>query len=258
MLRFTASAIAIASAMALTSPVVAQTYVSGSAGISLQGDSSNSGAFTRDFVTGDGVAVPAGTTLPNGTSVGWDTEFDNGLFIAGALGYRLNENFRLEFEISQNSSDVDTHTDVTAGGAALGAADAAVLITGSAPLGATVAEIVADGQGDISTLGYAINAYYDIPLDGYSLYVGAGIGLAEVEVDFTPSGVTIVDNDSESATLFQLMAGGAFPLTDQTELFGGYRYRMTDDVAVDSALIPATLDIENNAHIFEIGLRYSF
>lgn len=248
-----------AAATLLAGPAAAQQYVSGSAGINLQADSDNAGALTRDFVTGDGVAVPAGTSLPSGTDVGWTTEFDTGLFLAGAYGLRFNETFRVEAEISYTSSDVDTHTDVTVGGGPLGGADAAVLITGSPALGVTVADVVAAGQGDITSVGYAINGYYDVISDDLpiDLYVGAGVGLAEVNVEFNPSDITIVD-DTEMVGFFQLMAGGSFPLAEGTDLFGGYRYRQSGDVDVDSALIPATLEIENTNHILEVGVRYAF
>ena len=115
-------------------PAVAQQYVSASAGLNFQTDSDNAGAFTSDFVTGDGVAVPPGAVLSAGTGVGWTTEFDSGLFVSAAYGYRLNEMFRVEAELSYQGADVDTHTDVQAGGSALGAADAAVLITGGVGL----------------------------------------------------------------------------------------------------------------------------
>ena len=90
--------IAAGLAAAISVPANAQQYVSASAGFNFQADSDNAGAFTRDFVTGDGVAVPAGTTLPNGTDLGWTTEFETGLFAAGAIGVRLNDAVRLEAE----------------------------------------------------------------------------------------------------------------------------------------------------------------
>lgn len=247
-------------ALAMPGQATAQEqYVSGSAGFSFQSDSGNSGALTRDFVTGEGVAVPAGTVLPSGTDVSWNTEFDNGYFLSGAYGWRLNENFRVEGEIAYSSNDVDTHTGVTVGGGAIGAADAAVLITGSPALGATVATIVADGQGDIKTLSYAVNGFYDFPLtqDGITGYIGGGLGWSEVEVNYSPSGVGIV-SDKESALLYQFMAGANYPLGEGTELYGGYRYRATEDVTVDSSLFPASLDIENQSSIIEFGVRYSF
>jgi len=237
----------------------AQQYVSGSAGFNFQADSDNSGAFSRDFVTGNGVAVPAGATLPEGTSVGWTTEFDTGLFLSAAYGWRLNDSFRVEGEISYTSADVETHTGVTAGGSALGGADAAVLITGSAPLGVTVADLVADGQGEITTVGYAVNGYYDFPIEGtaFTAYIGGGLGIAEVEVDYSPSATQIV-SDQEMVGFYQLMAGGSYAVSENTELYGGYRWRQSGDAETQSSLIPANLDVENASHIIEAGVRYSF
>lgn len=251
--------LSFAALAALSAPAAAQQYVSGSVGVTMQTDSDNSGAFSRDFVTGDGVAVPAGVVLPSGTDVGWTTEFDTGLFVSAAYGYRLNEMFRVEAELSYQSADVDTHTDVQAGGSALGAADAAVLITGSAPLGVTVADLVADGQGELTSTGLAINGYYDLPIENspFALYAGAGLGLAEVNVEYAPSGVGIVD-DTEMSAFFQAMAGGSYAISDSTAFYGGYRYRVYEDAETDSALIPAGLDVENASHILELGVRYSF
>ena len=120
MKRLAATTTAAFLAAGLSAAAGAQQYVSGSAGFNFQTDSDNSGAFSRGFVTGDGVAVPPGTTLPEGTSVGWTTEFDTGLFLSAAYGWRLNDVFRVEGEISYTSADVDTHKGVTAGGNALG------------------------------------------------------------------------------------------------------------------------------------------
>ncbi len=251
---FASSAVAL-----MAAPATAQQYVSGSAGFNFQADSDNAGALTRDFVTGEGVAVPAGTTLPSGTDIGWTTEFDTGLFLSGAYGIRIDENIRVEGEISYLSADVDTHTNVTAGGAALGAADAGVLITGSSALGATVADVVADGQGEVKSLGYAINGYYDftdasLPVD---FYVGAGLGIAEVTVEYVPSGISVVD-DKEMVGFYQLMAGASYPVAEGTDLFAGYRFRQSSDAETDSTLLPTSLDIENTNHILEFGVRYSF
>ena len=251
--------IAASFAAAFTVPATAQQYVSASAGFNVQTDSDNAGAFTRDFVTGDGVAVPAGVILPSGTDVGWTTEFDTGLFLAAAYGFQINESVRVEAELSYASADVDTHVGVQAGGGALGAADAAALITGSAPLGVTVADLVADGQGEATSLGYAINAFYDFPFEGLPVdfYVGGGLGLAEVEIVYEPSGVSIV-SDKEMVGFYQLMAGASYPISNSTSLFGGYRWRQLGDAEVDSTLIPARLDIEYASHILEFGVRFAF
>jgi len=233
-------------------------YISGSLGFAQQGDSDNSGAFDSAFTTGDGVAVPPGTVLDAGTSLGWTTEFDGALFASAAYGWRLNQ-FRLEGELSYSKNDVDTHVGVEAGGGALGAADAAVLITGAEPLGITVADLVADGQGDITNIAFAFNGFYDFrfPDSPVSLYVGAGAGFADVAVVYEPSATSIIDAD-ETEFFYQFMVGGGYALTERTELFGGYRYRATDDISAESTLLPATLDIENTQNVFELGVRFSF
>ena len=229
-------------------------YMSASAGIALQSDSDNSGAFSEEFETGAGV----GLTLPAGTDVGWSTEFDNGYAISGAAGLRSGS-LRGEIEIAYQSSDVNTHTGVNAGGLELDTVDAGVLITGSDPLGASVGDTVADGQGSLETLFVMANAYYDFDIDGAPVkpYVGAGIGIAQVDVDYSPSGVAIIDDDSTEFA-YQAMAGASLPINENTEVFGGYRYRATQDVAVSASLFPADLDIENQAHIIEAGIRFTF
>lgn len=248
-------------ALALTAGAASaqETYVSGSAGFNFQTDSDNAGAFTRDFVTGAGGAIPAGTTLPQGASVGWTTEFDTGLFLSAAYGLRFQDQFRVEGEISYTSADIDTHGGVTVGGDAIGGADAAVLITGSAPLGVSVSDLVADGQGDVTSVGYALNGYYDFPVrdTAFTAYIGAGAGVAEVEVDYSPSGTQIV-SDTEMVGFYQLMGGGSYALSDDTEFYAGYRWRQSEDAQTNSTLIPSTLDVENASHILEAGVRYTF
>lgn len=238
-------------------PAAAETYVSLSGGAAMLGDSANQGAFSTDFTTGEGVAVPAGTVLPAGTELGWNTGFDTGYALAGAIGRRYGM-VRGEIEVAYQNNGVDTHTDVTVGGGALGGADAGVLITGSPALGATVADLVADGQGDVSTLFVLANVFVDIPTGGpLKPYIGGGAGIGFVNVDYSPSGVGVID-DNSAEFAWQLMAGLAYAVAPSTELFAGYRYRATSDAGVDVALFPAALEIQNKASVVEAGLRFSF
>ncbi|MEL6360344.1 MAG: hypothetical protein AAFR21_04610 [Pseudomonadota bacterium] len=140
-----------ASAFALCGPAFAENYVAISGGIAFQEDSENAGVFDGDFITGAGTTIPAGTVLPDGTAVGWNTGFDNGYLINLAFGRRYNI-FRGEIEVSYQNAQVDTHTDVVAGGIALGAEDAGVLVTGADNLGISVADLVADGQGELESV----------------------------------------------------------------------------------------------------------
>lgn len=241
-----------------TSSILADdTYISLSGGLALQSGSTNQGAFTSDFTTGTGTTLPLGTPLPSGTDVGWDTDFDNGYSFGLAVGRKYGS-FRAELELAYQRANVNTHTGVTAAGLDLSGEDAAVLISGSDALGTDVATLVADGQGSVKTWYGMVNGFYDFDVDDrVKPYVGVGLGVGFVDVDYSPSAVTIID-DSSTRFAYQVMAGLAYKLNDKTELFAGYRYRATLDGEQDVSLFPAALDIENAASIVETGIRYSF
>ncbi|MEO0983036.1 MAG: outer membrane beta-barrel protein [Pseudomonadota bacterium] len=231
-------------------------YVSGSAGVSFQSDSDNFGT-TGAFTTGD---IGDGSTIDvaAGTDYGWTTEFDAGFAVAGEAGARFGQGFRAGFEISYTDANVDTHRDVTLGGGPIGALDAAALAGAPAPLGVTIADLVADGQGDITSLAFMANLYYDLNLGGrIQPYVGAGVGVADVDVDYSPSGVVIID-DGETKFAYQFKAGATYKATQALDLFAEYVYRATDDIEVDNALFPGTLEIENQQNMVLAGARLNF
>ncbi|MEM6626984.1 MAG: porin family protein [Pseudomonadota bacterium] len=253
------AAAGLAAVLSAASAQAQEWYVGGSIGIAAQSDSDNSGS-SGAFTTGNGApAIPFGTPIDAGTPYGWSTEFDDGLALSAEFGARIDNGLRAGVELTYTDADVDTHSNVTIGGGSIDDVDAAVLLTGSADqLGASVADIVADGQGDISTTALFANVYYDFNLSGaLQPYVGAGIGLADVEVDYSPSGVGIID-DSETKFAYQIKAGATWRATDAWEIYGEYAYRATEDVELDNSLFPGTLDIENQQSVFSIGARYRF
>jgi len=240
-------------------PAYAQDYYgSVSIGGVLLQDSSNRGSFSSDFVTGEGTTIPDGVVLPAGTPVGWETEFETGYAVSAAIGRRFGERIRGELEIAYQSNDIDTHSDVSAAGIALDGEDAAVLITGASNLGVSVGDLVDDGSGSVDTAFLMANAYYDFDeVGGFQPYVGAGVGAGFVNVEYSPSGVGIVD-DEDTVLAYQAIAGAAYRISDRFTVFGQYRYRATEDVETDVDLFDATLDVENRASVFEAGLRVSF
>ncbi|MEM7329026.1 MAG: outer membrane beta-barrel protein [Pseudomonadota bacterium] len=231
-------------------------YVGGSIGLTQQNDSDNSGS-TGAFTTGN---LGDGSTLDvaAGTPYGWTTEFDGGSAFAGEIGARYSSGFRSGIEIVYSQADVDTHTGVTLGGGSIDGVDAAAIAGSPTPLGATVAAVVADGRGDITTTGVFLNGYYDFNQTGaLQPYVGAGVGYADVSVTYQPSGITVID-DSEGKIAYQVKAGATWRLENQWELFGEYAYRATEDVELNNQLFPGTLEIENTQNVFSIGARYKF
>jgi len=243
----------------LATPVLAaDMYVSGTVGYIDLSSSKNSGTFQSDFTTGSVTGVTPPLTIPTGSPVGWSTSFDSGMAYSIALGWKMDA-FRFELEYAMSDSDIDSHKGVNAAGIDLTSIDAGVLLTGNVgDLGVSVGGLVADGRGSLESSTIYLNAYYDFMHDeAFSPYIGAGIGYADTDVQFMPSGVGVID-DSDSGFSYQLILGASYALNDQLELFGDVRYRDTDDASVNSPLLSAGFDVENSGTLFNLGLRYSF
>jgi opacity protein-like surface antigen len=233
-------------------------YAGGSIGILTQNDSNNSGS-TGAFNSGNGApAVPNGTAVAAGTPYGWTTEFESGMSASAEVGMRYGGGLRSGIELAYTKSDVERHAGVTLGGTNIDGVDAAVLTGSATKLGATVGQIVNDGQGDISNTSLFANLYYDFNLGGaFEPYVGAGIGFAQVDVDYSPSGVGIINGD-DTAFAWQLKGGVTWKMDQNWEAYGEYAYRQTDDITLDNKLFPGTLNIENTQSVFSVGVRFKF
>ena len=233
-------------------------YISATVGINDQESTFNDGTFTSDFETGNIDALPAPLTIPAGGDVNWSTDLDKGDSYTVAFGTKIN-NFRVEVEYAYSDADVDNHSEVSAAGIDLTGLDAGILISGNVgDLGVSTGDLVADGRGEIVTTGLYFNGYYDFDTgSAWTPFVGLGIGYGDTEVTFKPSGVVVI-SDEDSSTMYQLMAGIGYDLTESANIYAQVRYRDSGDVTVDSALLPAAFDIENESMVFDMGLRYSF
>lgn len=231
-------------------------YVSIAAGLALQSDSGNTGTLDAGFVTGQGTTIPSGTAL-GGEAVSWTTEFETGVFVAGAAGIDWGL-IRTELEIGFQDADVSGHKNVVAAGTALANEDAAVLIPNASAIGTDVATLVADGRGQVDQLTAFGNVLFDIEFGRpFSVYVGAGAGIMNVDVTYEPSLTTIVE-DEQTVFGYQALAGVNFNVSDELDVTAGYRFRMSEDVEVDTALFPGVVEVENRSSNFELGLRYRF
>lgn len=230
-------------------------YIGLSGGVSLPGDSSNSGTIETGVpATDDFGSIPADTDLA------WETDFDTGYTISGQAGYAFDNGFRVEVEAAYSQYDVGSHQELLVGGANIDLVDSAVLTRGPAsganPL---VGDVLADGQGDVSNFGLFGNVFYDINT-GSALkpYVGGGIGYQWVDVDYQPSGLATGDDD-DGVFAYQLMAGASYSVTDTVELFGQYTYRdTTQDADIPLTLLPATLGVESQQSLITAGVRVRF
>ncbi len=232
-------------------------YVSGSASWQSQDDSRNSGALTAPFNAGtDGTNPPA--TIASGTSLGWETEFDDGYAISGEVGKKFKNGLRGAFEVNWAETDIQRHSGFEVGGANVDAADVALLTGSAAPTGTTVGTVLNNGQGQIQNLSAFANAYYDFNRGGViEPYVGAGVGVTRVEAEYRPSGVA-VGKDHDTAFAYQAKAGVTYALNKNWDVFGEYAYRASEDIEMDLDLVPGTIDIENKRQTVGVGLRYRF
>lgn len=230
-------------------------YIGLSGGTALPEDSTNTGEFDADVAATDDFGA-----IPAGTPVSWNTEFDTGFAISGQAGYAFENGFRLEAEVAYSEYDVDTHTGLTVGGANIDAVDVAVLTRGAAdPGNPTVGAVIADGQGKVSNLGIFGNVFYDIDTgSAFEPYIGVGAGYQWVDVDYSPSGVA-VGNDDDGTFAYQIMAGANFEVSDNVEIFGQYTWRdTTEEAEIPLTLVPATLGVESSQSIVSAGVRIGF
>ncbi len=191
-------------------------YVSGIAGLSL---------------------VPELDQEISGTRV-FETDFDPGIKIAGALGYDFGA-LRAEVEIGYLTNEAND-------GMGFG---------GSGPV-----------EGDVSVLSFMVNGYYDIHTPNFSLvpYLGVGIGGASIDAHIiapflAPSQVV---DDSATVFAYQFMAGFGWNVSPSITLTADYRYFATTDpeFTPGNAFVPGSPDLTSdyNNHSFNLGARFKF
>ena len=246
-----------ATAIALALPSAAhagEAYIGFSGGIVLPEDSQNEGSFDSTVPATESFdAIPAGTPLE------WTTEFNDTWAASGQIGYAFDNGFRVEVEGFYNKYDVDRHSGLLVGGADIGTVDVAVLTRGTpSAANPSVADVLADGQGDVANYGGFLNVLYDLEVGAAKPYFGGGIGYQWTEVDYRPSNV-VVGNGKDDGWAWQALVGVSAPISSGVDLFAQYAYRSSfNDVDLPLTLLPATIGIENSQSIVTAGLRMKF
>ena len=231
-------------------------YVQAYGGANLQhGSDVNgvSGPFTTGNI-GDGTFI----NVADGTDYGWETDYDTGMVFGAEAGYRSGKGWRVGLEGTRSSADVDGHEGAFLGADNIGALDGATLVGAALPLGATIDDFLSDGQGEIEQTGVFLNGYYDFNEGGrFRPYIGAGVGLVDADVTFSPSGSPVL---AASETLFgyQGRIGAAYNVTGPVDVFTEYTYRATSDLEGDNDLFVGDLDVDNSQSLVTVGARYNF
>lgn len=195
-------------------------YLSGSGGVSYLADSDNTGS--------------------GGLSV--DSNHDRGYQFAGALGLRINQDFRVETELGYRVNDADSLT-VNGAGALAG-------LSAAADGEITAMSLMLNGYGDMDIFSHNKNMNYIKP------YIMGGIGMARIDADVSGGGVQMVDDD-DTAFAYQIGLGIGYSFSETTAFDLGYRYFAVSNLEFNDAA-GNPFDSEYNNHTVLIGLRHEF
>ncbi len=167
-------------------------------------------------------------TSASGTS-GGSVDLDTGTGASAFVGATFAANWRGEVELARRTLDISS-------------------VAGTS------------GSGDVSATSLMANAIYDLNLDtelAVQPYVGAGIGLTNLDLDgAAPFGGSTID-DSDTVGALQAIAGVSYPLNAQTTLFADYRYFATRDADFTTAA-GASTSLDMRTHSLMAGLRFEF
>lgn len=160
-----------------------------------------------------------------------EIDFDEGYLLSLAIGQRMSSgsnplNFALELEGMWNDQDADDDGPIQA-------------------------------IQDVSVLGAFLNGVLDFRIaDRFSLYAGAGIGGAWMDVGTESDALNDFDDEDGPFLSWQAKAGVMWRTSDSTALSLGYRFLNIDDVEIDDDLGAASFDLETQQHAIEFGLTF--
>ena len=147
---------------------------------------------------------------------------------SGALGYKIGNGFRIEFEVGYAEYDLK---DITGNG------------------------VTRSLSGTNKVLSFTGNAYYDFRIwPGINPYIGGGMGMAHVDrgsVSLTAGGATAtvgVNNKNDFTAVFE--TGLNIELTRNIELVPAYRFQWVEDGSKGVG--------DDQIHQARLGLRYTF
>lgn len=166
------------------------------------------------------------------TSLGIDAdlEFEDNLSFAGAIGFKLTPQIRIEADLSRLSTDINS-VDI----ANLGTFDIG---------------------GEIDSTIAMLNVYYDFDFNWkkFQPFVGAGIGYGwhEGGIDSAPPGITVNGSSEADGYVWQVGGGMRYPITETLHLISAYRYVDGEDLQFGD-----TEEIDTSRHELRLGLSWA-
>ena len=191
-------------------------------------------ALAEPFGRGGGryVRLSAGyLTMEDSDGPDEDIDFDEGYLLALAVGQRMNSgegrfNFGLELEALWTDQDADDDGPIQA-------------------------------VRDVSVGGFFLNGTGDFPLgERLSVYLGAGIGGAWVDVGTESDAVNDFDSDEGPNLAWQARLGFQWAMSRDWAFNLGYRFINIDDTEIDDDIGNASFDLETAQHVAEIGVSF--
>ncbi len=156
-------------------------------------------------------------------------KFDSGPAFTAAVGYGV-QNFRFEGELGYQKNDFNKQD-------AFG--------------------ISRDLNGDLSSLSFLVNAYYDFPNSTrFTPFITAGLGFARVEANnlSIPGSSRASFNGDDTVFAGQVGAGVSYALNENLNIDLKYRYFMAENLEFSRG---NTLDGPTSHNIY-LGMRYTF
>ena len=157
-------------------------------------------------------------------SVSGVVETNNSLSFAGALGFRLNPQVRIEAELGYSKSDLSN---------------------------LTVAGTESRIGGETKTYSLMVSGFYDFNVDWpVQPYISAGLGLGIHDGTINGNGVVSTQSGDDWTMLYNVGTGLRYRLANDMALSAGYRYLGSTDIEMGQA------ELEYNAHELRFGLEY--
>lgn len=112
---------------------------------------------------------------------------------------------------------------------------------------------------DVTVAGALLNGMVDFRFaDHFSIYGGAGIGAAWLDIGTASDGIDDFDDEDGPFLAWQARAGLAWSFTESLSLHVGYRFLNVDDAELDNGAGDSSFDLETQQHVLEAGLLFGF
>lgn len=200
-----------------------------------------SAAHAQNFYAG----LHGGTNYLTNSEMSWtgltddvELEYDLGGAFGGKVGYRIptsNGSLRAEFDITYRANTISDQT----------------------VNGLSFADFGINVSGDVISLAYMGNLWYEFGQSKWKPYVGGGLGMAEVElkrymIDDGVNPPLTAPDMSDTVWAAQFGAGVAYQIAPKFALTLDYRLMFTEAPVFDG------VEVSYLSHTFMAGLRFDF